>query len=216
MTVPTRIRSNSLLPPNATDFELAIEDSLRANVDLSAVGNLWNPKTAPAQVLPFLAWGLSISQWDSEWTEQQKRDAIADAVPFHRRKGTRGIVIEVMERFHPLLQLVEWWQMNPKGAPYTFEVRAPASDIPASFLTQEIADAIIRDVASVKPARAHFTFVQSLEAQAAAYLTNSSSVGIFTRSDYSAAHDNDAAWDTYLMSNHGEPIQHENNNFLEV
>lgn len=215
MALDPEITAKSLMPPNASEAEHALEDTLRMDVDLSAVGSLWNPETCPASVLPFLAWGLAISRWDTTWTQAEKRAAIADAIPFHKRKGTRALVIEVLERFNPLLELVEWWEMNPTGAAHTFEVRAPANLIPASFLNAETVAAIIRDVAGVKPVRSHFAFVQYLEAQAGAYLTSSAQVGSYSRFDYVATHDPDPIWDSYLQTEEGEPIQAEAGQFLE-
>jgi len=215
MALDPEITAKSLLPPNTSDAEHALEDSLRMDVDLSAVGTLWDPATCPAGVLPFLAWGLAISRWDAAWSEAEKRAAIADAIPFHKRKGTRAIVIEVLERFNPLLEVVEWWEMNPKATPHTFEVRAPANLIPASFLNAETVDAIIRDVAGVKPVRSHFTFVQYLEAQAGAYLTSSAQVGSYSRHDYAASHDPDPIWQNYLQTEDGEPLENEDGQLLE-
>lgn len=106
----------SLLPPNATAAERALEAAMRAGIDLSAVGELWNPETCPADVLPFLACGLAISHWDPDWSEAQKRTAIADAIPFHQIKGTRAAIEQILARFHPLLSIVEWWQANPRRA----------------------------------------------------------------------------------------------------
>lgn len=215
MAIDPEITARSLLPPNSSDAEHALEDSLRMDVDLSAVGTLWDPASCPAAVLPFLAWGLAIARWDSTWTEAEKRAAIADAIPFHKRKGTRAIVIEVLERFNPLLELVEWWEMNPPGTPHTFEVRAPANLIPASFLNAETVDAIIRDVAGVKPVRSHFAFVQTLEAQAGAYLTGAAQVGTYSRHDYAATHDPDPIWATYWQTEDGEPMETESGLLLE-
>lgn len=206
----------SLLPPNATDQERALEDAMRADIDLSAVGTLWNPETCPAAVLPFLAWGFAIARWDPEWSEAEKRAAIADAIPFHRRKGTRAAVREVLNRFHPLLQIVEWWETSPRRTPHTFEVRAPAADIPASFLTSDTASAIIRDVASVKPARSHFTFVQSLEAQATLWMAAGASLATFVRVPLVAEHDDDPSWAVALLTEEGEPIFDETLERLET
>lgn len=216
MALPADILGQSLLPPNATDGERAIEAAMRAAIDLSQIGNLWNPATCPVEVLPFLAWGLSIARWDPEWTEAEKRAAIADAIPFHQRKGTRAIVREVLDRFNPLLEIVEWWQANPRRHPHTFEVRAPAGVIPASFLTAQVADAIIRDVASVKPARSHFTFVQSLEAQALAWMSGGAVAATFTRFPMAAAHDASPIWAIILLDQNGEPITDPAGNFLET
>lgn len=214
--LPPELLDKSLLPPNSSDPERAIEDAMRAGIDLSQVGDLWNPATCPAAILPFLAWGLAIARWDPEWTEAEKRAAIADAIPFHRRKGTRGIVREVLDRFNPLLQIIEWWETSPRGIPHTFEVRAPASDIPASFLTEEVAAAIIRDVASVKPARSHFSFIQSLEAQATLWLAAGASLASFTRFDFAAAHDDDPNWGAFLLTEDGEPWADEDGELMEV
>lgn len=195
----------SLLPPNATSGERALETALRADIDLAAVGTLWNPATCPADVLPFLAWGLAISHWDADWTEAEKRAAIADAIPFHQIKGTRAAVEQVLARFHPLLHVVEWWQANPVQLPHTFEVRAPA-EIGADFLTAETADAIIRDVAAAKPLRAHFDFVQVLEAQAAIYLAAGGMTGGFLRSRLTAVLDDSRDWGIVLQTEDGEPV----------
>lgn len=195
----------SLLPPNATTAERALETALRVDIDLAAVGTLWNPATCPADVLPFLAWGLAISHWDADWTEAEKRAAIADAIPFHQIKGTRAAVEQVLARFHPLLTVVEWWQANPVQPPHTFEVRAPA-EIGADFLTAETADAIIRDVAAAKPLRAHFDFVQVLEAQAAIYLAAGGMTGGFLRSRLTAVLDDSRDWGIVLQTEDGEPV----------
>lgn len=215
-TLPGEVLASSLLPPNAQSSEIALEAAMRADIDISEVGNLWNPQTCPAELLPFLAWGLAIARWDPEWTEAERRAAIMDAIPFHRRKGTRAIVREVLDRFNPLLEIVEWFEANPRQPVHTFEVRMPANLIPPSFLSAETATAIIRDVAAVKPARSHFTFVQYLEAQAMGYLSGGAMTATSIRFDLAAAHDPDERWDNYLQTEQGEPIVREDNVFMEV
>lgn len=215
-TLDPELLDASLLPPNATDQERALEDAMRAGIDLSKVGTLWDPATCPPEVLPYLGWGLAIARWDPEWSEAEKRAAVADAIPFHRRKGTRAIVRETLDRFHPLLQVVEWWETSPKGTPHTFEVRAPAADIPASFLTSDTAAAIIRDIASVKPARSHFTFVQSLEAQGTLWLGAGGTLATFARFDLAAEHDDDPIWALALQTENGEPVFGEDGAILET
>lgn len=198
----------SLLPINATAQERVLETALRSGIDLSAVGTLWDPETCPVDVLPFLAWGLAISHWDASWTESQKRAAIAGAIPFHRKKGTRAAVEEILARFHPLLTIVEWWEANPKRDPYTFEVRAPAGPdgIDAAFLTIETAEAIIRDVAAAKSLRSHFDFVFSLEAQAAVWIAGGTMPGSMLRADYAATLDTSRDWTIVLQTEDGEPV----------
>lgn len=208
----------SLLPPNATGGERALEAALRADIDLSAVGDLWNPATCPVDALPFLAWGLAISHWDAAWTESEKRSAIAGAIPFHQIKGTRAAVEQILDRFHPLLSIVEWWQANPRRDPHTFEVRAPAGPdgIDASFLTTQTAEAIIRDVAAAKPLRAHFDFVFALELQASLYMAGGVIAGAVNRADYTAVHDTSRDWTIVFQTEDGEPITDEDGTFLET
>lgn len=210
------ILSRSLLPRNATLAERAIENAMRADIDFSEVGNLWNPATCPIAALPFLAWGLAISRWDANWSEAEKRAAVAQAIPFHRKKGTRAAVEEVLARFHPLLEIVEWWEVMPNRTPHTFEVRAPAGLIDASFLTADVANAIIRDVATAKPLRSHFEFVQSLEAQAGLFLSGCATISNLIRIDLEAFHDPDPRWGSYLLTEDGEPITGEDGEFLEI
>lgn len=206
----------SLLPPNATPAERALEQAMLSGIDLASVGTLWDPATCPAAVLPFLAWGLAITHWDSAWTEAEKRAAIAAAIPYHQIKGTRAAVEQVLARFHPLLSLTEWWETTPARDPHTFEVRAPA-DIGAEFLTAETASAIIRDVAAAKPLRAHFDFVQVLEAQAGLYLAAGGMAGSMYRAAATTTIDTSRDWSIVLQTEDGEPIRTEDGlDYLET
>ncbi|GGZ02716.1 phage tail protein I [Novosphingobium colocasiae] len=206
----------SLLPPNATPAERALEQAMLSGIDLSTVGTLWDPANCPAEVLPFLAWGLAISHWDSAWTEAEKRTAVAAAIPYHQVKGTRAAVEQVLARFHPLLSLTEWWETTPTRDPHTFEVRAPA-DIGAEFLTADTASALIRDVAAAKPLRAHFDFVQVLEAQAGLYLAAGGLAGSMYRAAATTMIDTSRDWSIVLQTEDGEPIRTEDGlDYLET
>ncbi len=85
----------SLLPPNATAFELAVEGATCVPLPIPNQ-MLWNPAECPAALLPWLAHSLSVDAWETTWTEQTKRDVIATAVAVHRRKGTRAAIREVI------------------------------------------------------------------------------------------------------------------------
>ena len=104
-----------LLPPNATKFERAFASV--AGVRLEAIpfdiGALWDPATCPSDLLPWLAWGLSIDRWDAAWSDAQKRAAVARAIDEQRHKGTRYAVEQVLQRWDDLLQLVEWFEVEP-------------------------------------------------------------------------------------------------------
>jgi len=83
----------TLLPPNATATERALARVVGRTTVLSVGPKyraLWSPQTCPAGILPWLAWSLHVDEWDSNWTEQQKRDVIEASVAVHKTKGTIG------------------------------------------------------------------------------------------------------------------------------
>lgn len=80
----------SILPPNSTPMERALEATFAARLDALPlpVGQMMNPATCPAAFLPWLAWALSVDEWSPDWTEETQRAAIAASIGVHRRKGT--------------------------------------------------------------------------------------------------------------------------------
>lgn len=86
--------TTGLLPSNATPLERALDDVLGAGIDglTHPIRDLWNPAAIPAEFLPWLAWAASVDEWDDDWPEATKRQAIADSFEIHRRKGTPGAI----------------------------------------------------------------------------------------------------------------------------
>lgn len=154
----------SLLPPNATALERALEAATARLADIDAnLRKLWSPNDCPVELLPWLAWALSLDSWSSDWPEAVKRERVRRALDIARRKGTAHSVRSVIESFGGQVALREWWQQSPPGPPHTFELvltlgsaAAPAS---AAFV-----DAVIAEVARTKPVRSHFTFTQGFAA----------------------------------------------------
>ena len=91
---------SSLLPPNASPLERALE-GCDAQVLNMPTGHTWtkDPQRCPVELLPWLAWELSLDTWDSGWSEHIKRQRIASANTIQRHKGTAGSVREVIESF---------------------------------------------------------------------------------------------------------------------
>lgn len=84
---------NSLLPSNATNAERSLVNVLGPVVDIgNDIRHLWNPATIPAPFLPWLAYSLSVDEWNDGWSDAQKRAVIAASAEVHRRKGTIGAV----------------------------------------------------------------------------------------------------------------------------
>ena len=113
----------SLLPSGATAFERALEeviapDPSRADV----IGTLWDPQRCPLQLLPWLAWSLSVDDWEDDWSEEQKRAVVAASIEVHRRKGTVGAMRRSTEALGFTFSICEWWQETPPGPPCTAKV----------------------------------------------------------------------------------------------
>lgn len=88
----------TLLPPNATKTERSLEAATARIGEIPiTIGDLWNPQTCPTDLLPWLAWALSVDFWDSDWPEERKRAAIAASIDWHRHKGTKWAVVRALE-----------------------------------------------------------------------------------------------------------------------
>lgn len=81
--------NNTLLPPNATAQELALEGATaRIGEVPTPLRDVWNPDTCPSHMLPWLAWAFGVDEWDAVWSDEAKRNVIHNAVMVQRRKGT--------------------------------------------------------------------------------------------------------------------------------
>ena len=112
----------SLLPPNASPLERALEAAIAPRVTSEVIRQVWDPATCPAKLLPWLAWAMSVDYWEDEWAEDQKRGVIAASIQVHRRKGTVSAMRRVVEGLGYGFELVEWWELVPEGTPGTAEV----------------------------------------------------------------------------------------------
>lgn len=155
---------SSLLPRNSTAAERAIEAAAARVGDVpTPLRDLWNPNTCPAELLPWLAWALSIDAWKSYWPEHVKRARIRTSLEIQRRKGTAQSVRQVVAAFGGAVQLREWWQLDPSGPPHTFEMVLTLSGEGGDIATAQYVDDVIAEVSRTKPVRSHFTFTQGLQ-----------------------------------------------------
>ena len=208
---------SSLLPPTSLAPERALEAVIAERFGIPVdVARLWNPLTCEAELLPWLAWGLSIDLWDSDWSEAAKRAAIADAIPFQMRKGTPASLRTVLDRFDPLIQLVEWFDANPRMDPHTFRLELPLPSESDVTYDEALVAALLRDIAAVKPIRAHMSAVFKLTLTTEAALAAIARPLTFSRLDMVADTEIEPEWATYLLTEIGEPILAESGAFLET
>lgn len=211
----------TLLPPNATELERALE-AAAARIEGVPIplAQLWDPETCAPELLPWIAWGLSVDNWDPEWPLAQKREAVASSIDLHRKKATPASIDAVLSSFDDLLELVEWFEASPRAEPHTFEVHLPLVTAPGLAPGGErsraaFAEAIVRDVTRIKRLSQHFRLIQKLTLEAFIRTVGAAQFTTLTRLDGAAAHDPSPDWLTYLQTERGEPLQDEAGAFLE-
>ncbi|MBH3307976.1 phage tail protein I [Pseudomonas mosselii] len=164
----------TLLPLNSTPLERAME---AATAERTAVllRTLYNPDTCPVRLLPYLAWAWSVDRWDGSWSEAVKRSVIRSAFYIHAHKGTIGALRRVVEPFGYLIEVVEWWKMQPEGVPGTFALKVGVSDSGISDEVYRELSALLDDAKPVS--RTMVGLEISLETRGSVYVGASISDG---------------------------------------
>lgn len=153
----------SVLPTNLSDLERDLDSAIARIEDVNIpISTLWDPWHCPIEVLPFLAWALSVDQWHSNWSETIKRQVVAGSLDVHRIKGTRPAVEKALSDLGITVDLVEWFEAQPAAAPYTFDITAWVNQniTPGapSMLGPELYDQLFKAVVNAKNTRSAFTF----------------------------------------------------------
>lgn len=210
----------SLLPPNATSLERAIEASTARAADVPVpIRDLWNPQTCPVELLPWLAWALSIDGWEPGWSEGQKRDAVADAIALQRVKGSAASIDMVLARYDDRVAVLEWFEPDPDrgGEPvaHSFEVRLDIDGSGGDRVSAAFAERLLAAIGRVKPVRSHPQLVQHIRCDAALGIVAAAQVMRFDRHDGQIAVDDSEPWLRFLQTEDGEPITEDDGTFLE-
>ncbi|AKH88155.1 phage tail protein I [Edwardsiella tarda] len=147
------MNSDRLLPMGSSALELA---AAKACAELARVPvplrTLWNWRTCPVNLLPYLAWAFSVDRWNERWPEETKRNVVAVAHFVHRHKGTIGAIRRVVEPLGYLIEVREWFQLNE--TPGTFRL---VIGVLETGITEEMYRELERLVADAKPASRHLT-----------------------------------------------------------
>lgn len=142
----------SLLPPNATRLENHIEAlTQRQEAMPPNFEKIWQADTCPVELLPWLAWALSVDEWDANWPEAQKRKTITDSAFIHKHKGTRAAVERALSALPFSTTLLEWFEQQPPSNPYTFLIQTTPTE-----LNVQDAATLIRLVNAAKNLRSHY------------------------------------------------------------
>lgn len=144
---------SSLLPSNRTPLEQALAQLSTGDLGLANVlRQMHLIDTCPAELLPWLAIQRSVDRWDPEWSEPIKRKVVTDSFEVHKRKGTVGALRRVVEPFAEIIDITEWHQLEPMGAPGTFSMSLALFD---SGLSDTAIAELERMINDTKPVSRH-------------------------------------------------------------
>ncbi len=142
----------TLLPINASELLKDLENtSLRATT-LEALNRYANnPDLAPENILPWLAFAVSVDDWNDDWEIDIKRNIIRASIKIHKKKGTIGALKKALSAFNFVdIKIEEWFEYN--GAPYHFRV---FFDIPYSGFDINILPEIAKVIQNTKNVRSN-------------------------------------------------------------
>ena len=167
---------SDLLPKNSTSLERAAAQANGRISDIPVdIRDVWNPDICPEFMLPWLAWALSVDEWDPAWSEQRRRATIKSSVSVHKYKGTIAAVREALSALFADAHVQEWFNQTPSGTPYTFKVLL---DIDQAGISQEMLRSIEAVIERTKNLRSHLDRIEPLiKSRASTYLAAVSSVG---------------------------------------
>lgn len=156
--------TETLLPPNATRLERALEKALATRLDALPVPikDTLNADVIPVASLPWLGYSFGLRTWNADWPEMVRRSVVRNAIPTARRKGSVQSVRDVVEAFGGSLAIREWWQLTPMGPPFTFSIVLTLNGQSGEPVTARFVEEVVAEIDRAKPARAHFTFTQGL------------------------------------------------------
>ncbi|MDH2999494.1 hypothetical protein A1D23_05220 [Chelonobacter oris] len=90
--------NKNLLSPNQTALEKQLSFELSQIFKLNIpITPLWHAEHCPTALLPWLAWTLSVDEWDDDWSKEQKRNTILQSARLHKQKGTVASIRRVAE-----------------------------------------------------------------------------------------------------------------------
>lgn len=147
-----------LLPPNASHQEVALS---QAGARLAAASPqcrpMWDPVSCPSAHLPWMAWAFSVDEWDSAWSDAQKRAAIEASFTVHRHKGTVGAMRDALAALGYSISITEWFRESPAAAPYTFGLTADLDD---RGINGALWDSIEGVANATKNVRSHMRYIR--------------------------------------------------------
>lgn len=145
--------NNTLLPSSASAWMRCAEAATAKLSGITvAIRTLWTPTACPVDLLPYLAWALSVDWWDKNWPAEKKIASIQQSYWIHRRKGTRAAVRRVIEDMGFSATFAEWFDVGDE--PGTFRLEIDLNDI---GITEPMIYELERIIGDAKPVSRHIS-----------------------------------------------------------
>jgi phage tail P2-like protein len=142
---------DSLLPPNATAEERALEAAMaRIEGVPIPVKDLTDPEICPANLLPFMAWAMSVDNWSPDWPESIKRKVYAAALKVHQIKGTEGAVIDALSALGLKAVVNNWFEYSGERGKFKVDI-----DLEGRGYTEEESSGAVAVILNAKNTRSH-------------------------------------------------------------
>lgn len=150
-----------ILPPNLCDDKSivaatkcidAINQQTASKLSVSEL--ISNIDQLSDNILNVMAWQWHLENFDANWPEKTKIDTIKQSLIWHRKKGTKAIVQDVVDKLFAKCMVEEWYEYN--GQPYMFRLKGSLDDI-KTIGTQK--NEIIHTINSVKNVRSWLDYI---------------------------------------------------------
>lgn len=166
---------SDLLPPNATPLEKAIALTIARLSDIAIdINTLWDSARCPVELLPWLAWSLSVDTWNSNWPEDIKRRVIADSFHLHGLKGTVQAIKTALSSLGVDADIIE--QKVQFTATVMAWVRRNLNTDGQSLLSPELTQDLLQRIEHSKRASVHITLELGLKMYGALSVSGAASV----------------------------------------
>ena len=148
----------TLLPPASTTTERELDRTFTRSTDLPVgIRDARYPDTCPPHLLPWLAWEMSVDNWRTEWSNEQRAQVVSNSPAMHRRKGSASAVQLALLALGYEVRVHEWFQQIPIGLPFTFQLLL---DVDQVGIDQDGMTRILEVVETHKNLRSHLTQIK--------------------------------------------------------
>jgi len=143
----------SLLTPNSTKLEIALEKSLSRSTQIDVeIDRLWNVDTMHEDFLPYLAWSVGCDIWSTNMNLEEKKILIKEYLTIRALKGTKAAIEKAYKVLGLRAEIIE----NPldiNGQPMAFKflLRIVGQRISPNYLAE-----IRRMTDSLKPLKTYY------------------------------------------------------------